>query len=57
MVLLSFLCHGYFPKVTTHSPLLTHGEVEEISEAVSMKNIRFDLHEFDTELDFTNKIG
>ena len=44
-------------KVTTHSHLLTEEELEQLPQAVSVNTTHFDLLEFDTELDFSNKIG
>ena len=43
-------------QVTTHSYLLTPGELEKLEIDIGIKMASFFLHEFDTELDFTNKI-
>ena len=32
-------------------------ELEKLSRAISVDTAFYDLHEFDTELDFSNKIG
>ncbi len=44
-------------QVTTHCPLMTHEELTIVTDAVGMNFAHFDLHEFDSELDFSNKIG
>ena len=41
--------------MTTHSHLLTNEEMGGISEVIE-GTVAFDLLEFDTELDFSNKI-
>ena len=46
-----------YPKVTTHSHLMSHEEIMEVSQAISVESVSYDLHEFDTELDFSNKLG
>jgi hypothetical protein len=43
-------------QVTTHSHLLSHDELLGVENAVGITVSAFFLHEFDTELDFTNKI-
>ena len=43
-------------QVTTHSHLLSQDELEAI-QGVTIKMAAFFLHEFDTELDFSNKVG
>ena len=44
-------------QVTTHSHLLSRDELDQVEDTVSIKVASFFLHEFDTELDFSNKIG
>lgn len=44
-------------QVTTHCPLMTQEELFIVTEAMGMEFALFDLHEFDSELDFSNKIG
>lgn len=46
-------------KVTTHSHLLAHDELEQVKRAIETKSRveSCSLHEFETELDFTSKIG
>ncbi len=36
---------------------MTHEELTMVSDAIGMDSAHFDLHEFDSELDFSNKIG
>ena len=43
-------------QVTTHSHLLSQDEFQSLKSAVGVKIFSFFLHEFDTELDFTNKL-
>ena len=47
----------YLLQVTTHGHLLTREELERVGESVYMKVEVFLLQEFDTELDFSNKVG
>ena len=44
-------------QVTTHCRLMTREELTKVTGAVGMDFAHFDLHEFDSELDFSNKIG
>ncbi len=44
-------------QVTTHCPLMTQEELVIVTDAIGMGFALFDLHEFDSELDFSNKIG
>ncbi|XP_064403130.1 E3 ubiquitin-protein ligase RNF213-like isoform X2 [Halichondria panicea] len=46
-----------FLQVTTHCRLMTREELTKVTDAVGMDFAHFDLHEFDSELDFSNKIG
>ena len=43
--------------MTTHGHLLLREELEKVEESVHMKVEAFLLQEFDTELDFSNKVG
>jgi len=46
-------------QVTTHSHLLSHDELDCISNTLSLDQSHvhaFSLQEFDTELDFSNKV-
>jgi hypothetical protein len=43
--------------VTTHSHLLSQGELKCVEEAIDVGVAPFFLSEFDTELDFINKVG
>lgn len=43
--------------MTTHSHLLSYEELKQVEEAIEMKIVSFYLHEFDTELNFSNKVG
>ena len=43
-------------QVTTQSHLLSNSEIEELEQTVSMTTYCFLLQEFDTELDFSNKV-
>ena len=52
-----FLVCSHVFKVTTHSPLMTQEELKAVAESLSLGFAHFDLLEFDTELDFSNKIG
>ncbi len=36
---------------------MTHEEIIKVTDAVGMDFAHFDLHEFQSELDFSNKIG
>ena len=47
----------YFFKVTTHSHLLAYDELEQVRRAIDMRVESCSLHEFETEFDFTSKIG
>ena len=47
----------FFFQVTTHSHLLAYDELEQIRRAIEMRVESCSLHEFETELDFTSKIG
>ena len=44
-------------EVTTHSHLLSQDELQCVEDKVAIKSSFFFLNEFDTELDFTNKVG
>ena len=45
-------------QVTTHSHLLSQDELDHIGNNLfSDHSHAFSLHEFDTELDFSNKVG
>lgn len=44
-------------QVTTHSHLLSLDELDQVEKTIHMKIKSFFLHQFDTELDFSNKIG
>ena len=46
-------------QVTTHSHLLSSQEVVQLSDSLEMNNQAkcYLLQEFDTEIDFTHKIG
>ena len=44
-------------QVTTHGHLLQREELEKVAGSVQMKVEAFLLQEFDTELDFSNKVG
>ena len=44
-------------QVTTHSHLLSHKELSQLEDVMQMNIVSFHLHEFETELDFCNKIG
>lgn len=44
-------------KVTTHSHLLSHEELNQLNCVIKMNIVPCHLHEFETELDFCNKIG
>ena len=44
-------------QVTTHGHLLQREELERVAESVHMRVEAFLLQEFDTELDFSNKVG
>ena len=44
-------------QVTTHGHLLQREELEKVEKSVHMKVEAFLLQEFDTELDFSNKVG
>ena len=51
-----------FPQVTTHSHLLSSDEVDDLKILLEEMGSFFDvnsflLQEFDTELDFTSKVG
>ena len=46
----------FFLQVTTHGHLLQREELEKVAGSVQMKMEAFLLQEFDTELDFSNKI-
>ena len=54
---LHFLVCSHIFKVTTRSPLMTQEELKAVAESLSVGFAHFDLLEFDTELDFSNKIG
>ena len=43
-------------QVTTHSHLLSQDELQSLKDVIGVKIFSFFLHEFDTELDFTNKL-
>ena len=43
-------------QVTTHSHLLSSSDINDMSASLEIKGIYFSLHEFDTEVDFSNKI-
>ena len=43
--------------MTTHSHLLSQDELEDLKAKGLINSISFFLHQFDTELDFSNKIG
>ncbi len=43
--------------MTTHSHLLSHRELKFVEDAIKIKVDSFFLNEFDTELDFSNKVG
>ena len=47
---------NFSPQVTTHGHLLQREELEKVAESVHMKVEGFLLQEFDTELDFSNKV-
>ena len=49
--------HSLIFQVTTHSHLLTYDELEQVSTTIRMRVESCSLHEFETELDFTSKIG
>lgn len=44
-------------QVTTHGHLLQREELETVADSVHMEVEAFLLQEFDTELDFSNKVG
>ena len=50
----AFLC--VYLQVTTHSHLLSHDELQCVKDTISIDVAAFLLNEFDTELDFSNKI-
>ena len=43
--------------MTTHGHLLIREELDKVGESINMKVEAFLLQEFDTELDFSNKVG
>lgn len=43
--------------MTIHSHLLSEDELTHMADTFDIKVVAFFLHEFDTELDFSNKIG
>ena len=52
----------YFSQVTTHSHLLSSDEVDDLKNLLEEMGSSLDIHsfllqEFDTELDFTSKVG
>ena len=52
--------YNSFPKVTTHTHLLSEMEVDELCIAIGMDQSLvacYLLQEFDTEQDFSNKVG
>ena len=53
---ISLLCL-FIPKVTTHSHLLSQYELKYVEKALKVRVAPFFLNEFDTELDFFNKVG
>ncbi|XP_064404373.1 E3 ubiquitin-protein ligase RNF213-like isoform X3 [Halichondria panicea] len=46
-----------FMQVTTHCPLMTKEELAIVTESMGVDFAEFDLLDFDSELDFSNKIG
>ena len=44
-------------QVTTHSHLLSKDELDQVEKAIKIKVDSFFLNEFDTEFDFSDKIG
>ena len=44
-------------QVTTHSHLLSYDEISQLKDMTRMAIVSLQLHEFETELDFCNKIG
>ena len=53
-VLISLLCTS---QVTTHSHLLSRNDITDMMENLEIQGTYFSLHSFDTELDFSNKVG
>ena len=49
-------CQYCVLQVTTHSHLLSQDELKFVKDAVGVQVFSFFLHEFDTELNFTNKV-
>jgi len=60
MVVTPLLCTVHCLQVTTHSHLLSRGELDQIGNDLFSDPSHvhaFSLQEFDTELDFCNKVG
>jgi len=43
--------------VTTHSPLMSVKELRALSKVIKIDFAHFNLHEFDSEMEFSNRIG
>lgn len=49
--------HSLYTQITTHGHFLTPKELKDIGKRLSMEVVMFFLNQFDTELDFSNKVG